>query len=152
MWDGGWLQRYQIQLCYSRVVNPSNLPVRVARRTLSTLALIMLLLTCSTQPAASATEPDSPPAAAFTADGRSTLEQLSRRYESLSTEPGWQMDTVYQYPGADAPAIRAWRTAHRGEALWILAGSTAKNRPAPMQLQSASPPSSSWRHPACRSS
>jgi hypothetical protein len=89
---------------------------------LSTLALIMLLLTCSTQPAASATEPDSPPAAAFTADGRSTLEQLSRRYESLSTEPGWQMDTVYQYPGADAPAIRAWRTAHRGEALWILAG------------------------------
>ena len=32
------------------------------------------------------------------------------------------METVYQYPGTDAPAIRAWRTAHRGEALWILAG------------------------------
>ena len=32
------------------------------------------------------------------------------------------METVYQYPGTDAPAIRAWRTSHRGEALWILAG------------------------------
>ena len=32
------------------------------------------------------------------------------------------METVYQYPGTDAPAIRAWRTTHRGEALWILAG------------------------------
>jgi len=82
----------------------------------------VLLLTCSTRPATSATEPDSPPAAAFTADGRTTLEQLSRRYESLSDDHGWQMETVYQYAGADAPAIRAWRTAHRGEALWILAG------------------------------
>ena len=89
---------------------------------MSTLALLMLLLTCSTQPATSATEPDSPPVGAFTADGRSTVEQLSRRYESLATEHGWQMETVYQYPGTDAPAIRAWRTAHRGEALWILAG------------------------------
>ena len=82
----------------------------------------MLLLACGMKPAVSATEPDSPPVRAFTADGRSTLEQLSSRYQSLSTEHGWQMETVYQYPGTDAPAIRAWRTAHRGEALWILAG------------------------------
>ena len=82
----------------------------------------MLLLACGMKPAVAATEPDSPPVSAFTADGRSTAEQLSSRYQSLSTEHGWQMETVYQYPGADAPAIRAWRTAHRGEALWILAG------------------------------
>jgi hypothetical protein len=83
----------------------------------------MMLIACGGLPAVSAAEPpDSPPAAAFTADGRSSLEQLSNRFQSLSTEHGWQMETVYQYPGVDAPAIRAWRTAHRGEALWILAG------------------------------
>jgi hypothetical protein len=81
----------------------------------------MLLIACGMQPTISAAETDSPPAP-FTADGRRTLEQLSDRYQSLSTDHGWQMETVYQYPGADAPAIRAWRTAHRGEALWILAG------------------------------
>ena len=91
-------------------------------RALSALVLVMLLLACSIKPAVSATEPDSPPVGAFTADGRSSVEQLSRRFQSLATEHGWQMDTVYQYPGTDAPAIRAWRTAHRGEALWILAG------------------------------
>ena len=82
----------------------------------------MLLIACSMKPTVAATGPDSPPAGDFTADGRSTLEQLSARYQSLSTEHGWQMETVYQYPGTGAPAIRAWRTTHRGEALWILAG------------------------------
>jgi hypothetical protein len=81
----------------------------------------MLLIACGMQPATSSAETDSP-LVPFTADGRSTLEQLTSRYQSLSTDHGWQMETVYQYPGADAPTIRAWRTAHRGEALWILAG------------------------------
>ena len=81
----------------------------------------MLLLACGMQSVIAATEPDAPPAP-YTADGRSTLEQLSNRYQSLSTEHGWTMETVYQYTGTDAPAIRAWRTTHRGEALWILAG------------------------------
>jgi hypothetical protein len=86
------------------------------------LVIATVLMAGGMRPTASATGPDSPPASAFTADGRSTVEQLSDDYQSLSTEHGWQMETVYQYPGTDAPAIRAWRTAHRGEALWILAG------------------------------
>jgi hypothetical protein len=69
-----------------------------------------------------ATEPGSPVVASFVADGRSTVEQLTNRYQTLSTEHGWQTETVYSYPGADDLVIRAWRTAHRGEALWILAG------------------------------
>jgi hypothetical protein len=32
------------------------------------------------------------------------------------------METVYEYPGEQGLAIRAWRTARQGEALWILAG------------------------------
>ena len=32
------------------------------------------------------------------------------------------METVYAYPREHDLAIRAWRTAHRGAALWILAG------------------------------
>jgi len=101
-------------------VNPTNRVDQSRPRAL--LALVMLLTACGMQPAVSATEPDSPHVDAFTADGRSTSEQLSSRYQSLATEHGWQMETVYQYPGTDAPAIRAWRTPHRGEALWILAG------------------------------
>jgi hypothetical protein len=58
----------------------------------------------------------------FTADGRSTVEQLSTRFRSLSAEHGWEADTIYRYPGEDGLAIRAWRTARGGEALWILAG------------------------------
>ena len=60
------------------------------------------------------------------------------------------METVYQYPGTDAPAIRAWRTTHRGEALWILAGIHGEE-PAPNAIE----PLQSiigWRRPACRSS
>jgi len=81
----------------------------------------MLLIACGMQPTTSGAETDSHPVP-FTADGRSTVEQLLDRYQSLSKEHGWQLETVYQYPGADAPEIRAWRTEHRGEALWILAG------------------------------
>ena len=116
------LRRRPVELWYSRAVNPINSADKIRPRALSALALVMLIMACGITPAVSATEPDSPPVGAFTADGRSTVEQLSLRYESLATEHGWQMETVYQYPGADAPAIRAWRTANRGEALWILAG------------------------------
>ena len=116
------LRRRHIQLWYSRAVNPTNLANWCRPRALPALAYSMLLLACGMKPAVAATGPEPPPAGAFTADGRSTLEQLSNRYQSLSTEHGWTMETVYQYPGIDAPAIRAWRTAHRGEALWILAG------------------------------
>ena len=91
------LRRRHIQLWYSRVVNPTNLANWCRPRALPTLAYSMLLLACGMQPVIAATEPDAPPAAAFTADGRSTLEQLSNRYQSLSTEHGWTMETVYQY-------------------------------------------------------
>ena len=122
MRNDGWLQRYQIQLWYSRAVNPVRYADQSRPPAPSTLALAVLLLACSIKPAVSAAESDSPPVAAFTADGRRTLEQLSGRYQSLSTDHGWQMETVYQYPGSGQPAIRAWRTANRGKALWILAG------------------------------
>ena len=59
---------------------------------------------------------------AVLADGRSTVEQLSSRFQSLSVDHGWQSDTIYTYPAEHDLAIRAWRTAQRGEALWILAG------------------------------
>jgi len=87
-----------------------------------TLALLMLPLVCNSDPVVATPEPDSPAVVSFIADGRSTVEQLTNRYQSLSTEHGWQMETVYAYPGADGLAIRAWHTAQRGEALWILAG------------------------------
>jgi hypothetical protein len=60
--------------------------------------------------------------AAFVADGRQMVEQLSNRYETLSSDHGWQAETIFRYPGVDALSIRAWRTEHTGEALWILAG------------------------------
>jgi len=88
---------------------------------LSAVAAAMLLIACGMQPTTSGAETDSH-RVPFTADGRSTVEQLLDRYQSLSKEHGWQLETVYQYPGADAPEISAWRTEHRGEALWILAG------------------------------
>jgi APA family basic amino acid/polyamine antiporter len=61
-------------------------------------------------------------AAAFTSDGRATLEQLSARFESLAKEPGWQEETIYAYPDEPDLRIRAWRHGPPGAALWILAG------------------------------
>jgi hypothetical protein len=57
-----------------------------------------------------------------TADGRAKLEELSRRYESLAAEHGWQQETIHAYPAEDDLRIRAWRTPQRGEALWIISG------------------------------
>ena len=86
------------------------------------LALVMWPILCSTEPVVAAAEPASTVVASFTADGRNTVEQLTRRFRSLSTEHGWQTETIYAYAGEEDLAIRAWRTAQRGEALWILAG------------------------------
>lgn len=73
-------------------------------------------------PPAAGAQAGAPLARGFTADGRGTVEQLSRRFRSLSAEHGWESDTVHLPRGEDDLAIRAWRTAHAGEALWILAG------------------------------
>ncbi len=61
-------------------------------------------------------------ASGYTADGRSTLEQLSDRFETLAADHGWQGETIHADPAAGELSIRAWRTAHAGEALWILSG------------------------------
>ncbi|MGB5102011.1 MAG: hypothetical protein WBO04_01665 [Steroidobacteraceae bacterium] len=61
-------------------------------------------------------------AAEFTADGRSTVEQLTSRYRTLATGHGWHADTIYPDPAGDELSMRAWRTPHTGEALWILSG------------------------------
>jgi hypothetical protein len=63
-----------------------------------------------------------PPEAQFTADGRRSVQQLQANFESLAQRHGWQQETVFTYPGDDGLAIRAWHTAHQGEALWLLAG------------------------------
>jgi APA family basic amino acid/polyamine antiporter len=58
----------------------------------------------------------------YTADGRLTVAQLMSRFDALSRDHGWHEATIYTYPGEGRAAIRGWHTAHRGEALWILAG------------------------------
>ncbi len=92
-------------------------------RTVLLAGVLLLASGCQAQ-----TGQDAPAGAAvpspggYTADGRRPLDELFSRFGSLSTDHGWQAETVYTYPGEDHLAIRAWRTAHRGEALWILAG------------------------------
>lgn len=86
------------------------------------VAAVTLAIACSATAAAADPEPPLPRAAAYTADGRATLEQLSSRFESLSSDHGWLADTVYSYPDDRELMLRGWRTAHGGEALWILAG------------------------------
>jgi hypothetical protein len=61
-------------------------------------------------------------AADYGADGRQPLAQLLARYDSLAKKHGWLTATVYAYPDDPDLAIRAWRTPHRGPALWLLAG------------------------------
>jgi len=90
-----------------------SLPTRVLRG----VTLLTAIVTTAAV-AAAAEAPD----AGYTADGRRTLAELSQRYASLSAEHGWQQETVYAYAGQPDLEIRAWRTAHRGEALWLLAG------------------------------
>ena len=63
-----------------------------------------------------------PDAVDYTADGRLPLATIMARFDALSSQHGWQVETVYAYPGARDLAIKAWRTPQRGEALWILSG------------------------------
>jgi APA family basic amino acid/polyamine antiporter len=86
------------------------------------LMLASLLISGSAGPGTAVAEPAAPPAQAYTADGRARLEELSRRYESLAAEHGWQQETIHAYPAEDDLRIRAWRTPQRGEALWIISG------------------------------
>jgi len=65
---------------------------------------------------------DSELPAPYTADGRLPLETLFGRFDSLTRDHGWQAETVYTYRAKGELAIRAWRTPHRGPALWVLAG------------------------------
>ena len=58
----------------------------------------------------------------FTTDGRKTERELSESFSALSARHGWQSDIIYAYPDQGRPLIKAWRTPHRGEALWILSG------------------------------
>lgn len=69
-----------------------------------------------------AADSGAPTSAGYTADGRKPLAELSARYDTLSSEHGWQQETIYAYPGEPGLEIRAWHTKGRGEALWILAG------------------------------
>ena len=71
----------------------------------------------------------SDPAALDTADAvvmllrfRAWPDEDMARFDALSSQHGWQVETLYAYPGANEPQIKAWHTPHRGEALWILSG------------------------------
>lgn len=86
-------------------------PIARLRHLLLALACTSGAVTCS---AAGVAE--------YVADGRSTIEQLSSRFDGLATDHGWQHETIYADPAGDELAMRAWRTAHAGEALWILSG------------------------------
>ena len=58
----------------------------------------------------------------YTADGRLTLTAIMSRFETLSSQHGWQSETIYAYPDAPDVTIKSWRTARQGEALWFLSG------------------------------
>ncbi len=78
--------------------------------------------TDAASPPAEPTTSAAAPIARSAVDGRQTLDQLWARYESLAKRHGWQQETIYAYPDEPGLAIRAWRTAQRGPALWLLAG------------------------------
>lgn len=86
------------------------------------LACAALVIGASAWPGDAVAESQPPPASQYTADGRSTLDELSQRFESLAMEHDWHQDVIYAYPQDDALQIRAWRTTHEGEALWIISG------------------------------
>lgn len=85
------------------------------------LAAAWLLVSACAPPAA-ISEPAAPATLASTADGRGSLDELSRRFGSLSADHGWHESTIHIYPDDPGLAIRAWHTAHRGEAMWIISG------------------------------
>ena len=84
--------------------------------------VITLWAVCGFAAATSAAEPVSPAAADYTTDGRSALPQLMRELRRACA--GRRMaarDHLCLSRHTDL-AIKAWRTPHRGEALWILSG------------------------------
>lgn len=89
-------------------------------------APIIALVLALASGVAAASEPTSEPAPApqadYTADGRATLAELAGRFETLARAHGWRQESVYAYPDAPGLSIDAWRTAHEGAALWVLAG------------------------------
>jgi len=114
---------------WALVLGAAGLPIyavmrrrRVADMPGLALALAALLAGGSATPGIAIAEPASPPALPYTADGRATVEQLSARFRSLAVDHGWQQESIYAYPAGDDLEIRAWRTAQRGAALWIISG------------------------------
>ena len=87
---------------------------------------LAVALCVGTVPVLCADDAVAPQAAAattdYTADGRLPLPAIMGRFDSLATAHGWQEETIYAYPGTTGPAIKSWRTPHRGDALWILSG------------------------------
>ena len=90
-------------------------------RAVQLVSAVMLLTALHVQFAAAAGY-DASNAQVYTADSRAPLDELSRRFGSLSADHGWQESLVHAYPDDPGQAIRAWHTARRGEALWIIAG------------------------------
>ncbi|MCM2313490.1 MAG: amino acid permease, partial [Steroidobacteraceae bacterium] len=86
------------------------------------VALAALVIGAGASPGTASAETRSPPSFQYATDGRSTLDELLQRFDSLATQHDWQQDTIYRYPQDDSLQIRAWRTAHQGEALWIISG------------------------------
>jgi hypothetical protein len=87
------------------------------------LASSLGMLAASALPAAERADPAAKAATGdYTADGRLPLAQLMARFATLSESLGWSGETVYAYPDTPGLEIKAWRTPHRGEALWILSG------------------------------
>ena len=84
--------------------------------------LAALLSLASGAAAAAAGEPVAAQQGDYIADGRATLEQLASRFETLARAHGWRHESVYAYPNGGGLSIDAWRTAHGGEALWVLSG------------------------------
>jgi hypothetical protein len=60
--------------------------------------------------------------APYVADGRATLDELRRRFDTLRPSGDWIGETIYVYPNDSRLTIEAWRTQTAGPALWILAG------------------------------
>ncbi|MBP6514456.1 MAG: amino acid permease, partial [Steroidobacteraceae bacterium] len=98
---------------------------RAAAAPAAMLALAALLIGGVATPGTAHAAPTSPTASAIpdhTTDGRSSVAQLFGRYHTLSSDHGWQAETIYAYPDENDLRISAWRTAHKGEALWIISG------------------------------
>lgn len=101
--------------------------IRERRERASARAAVLLLAAlCSGAGACAgaldASPPSAAPSSAALPDARAPLARLFERYDALATAHGWQHDVVYAYAGEPELRIRAWRTARRGPALWLISG------------------------------